>query len=132
MSPVWEKKKLRDFCKENGFVVTAFSPLGAKGTSWGTNHVMENEILMEIAKARGKTVAQVCLRWIYEQGVTLVMKSYKKERLKENLQIVDWELSEDYSKKISEIKQHRMMLKEELISARGPYKSIEEIWDGEL
>ncbi|XP_059452857.1 non-functional NADPH-dependent codeinone reductase 2-like [Corylus avellana] len=132
MSPVWQQKKLIDFCKANGIVVTAFSPLGAKGTSWGTNHVMENEVLMEIAKARGKTVAQVCLRWIYEQGVTLVMKSYNKERLKENLQIFDWELSEDDSKKISEIKQHRMMLKEELISARGPYKSIEELWDGEL
>ncbi|XP_059441525.1 non-functional NADPH-dependent codeinone reductase 2-like [Corylus avellana] len=132
MSPVWQQKKLIDFCKANGIVVTAFSPLGAKVTSWGTNHVMENEVLMEIAKARGKTVAQVCLRWIYEQGVTPVMKSYNKERLKENLQIFDWELSEDDSKKISEIKQHRMMLKEELISARGPYKSIEELWDGEL
>ncbi|KAE8037834.1 hypothetical protein FH972_010389 [Carpinus fangiana] len=102
------------------------------GINWGTNYVMENEVLMEIAKARGKTVAQVCLRWIYEQGVTLMMKSYNKERLKENLQIFDWELSKDDSKKISEIKRHWMMLKEELISAHGPYKSIEELWDGVL
>jgi hypothetical protein len=59
MSPVWQQKKLIEFCKANGIVVTAFSPLGAKGSSWGTNHVMENEVLQEIAKARGKTVAQV-------------------------------------------------------------------------
>jgi diketogulonate reductase-like aldo/keto reductase len=57
MSPVWQQKKLRDFCKENRIVVTAFFPLAAKGTSWGTNHVMENDVLMEIAKARGKTIA---------------------------------------------------------------------------
>jgi diketogulonate reductase-like aldo/keto reductase len=59
MSPVWQQKKLTEFCKANRIVVTAFSPLGAKGSSWGTNHVMENEVLQEIAKARGKTVAQV-------------------------------------------------------------------------
>jgi diketogulonate reductase-like aldo/keto reductase len=59
MSPVWQQKKLREFCKANGIVLTAFSPLGAIGCSWGTNHVMENEVLQEIAKARGKTVAQV-------------------------------------------------------------------------
>jgi hypothetical protein len=52
--------------------------------------------------------------------------------MKENLQIFDWELSEDDRNKISQIKQHRMMLKEELVSARGPYKSVEELWDGEL
>ena len=75
---------------------------------------------------------QVCLRWVYEQGVAPIVKSYNKERLKENLQIFDWALSEDDYDKIGQIKQHRMMLKEELISAHGPYKSIEELWDGEL
>ena len=52
--------------------------------------------------------------------------------MKENLQIFDWELSDDDYDKIGQIKQHRMMLKEELVSAHGPYKSIEELWDGEL
>lgn len=61
MSPVWQQKKLREFCKPNGIIVTAFSPLGASGSSWGTNHVMENETLKEIAKTRGKSVAQVVL-----------------------------------------------------------------------
>jgi diketogulonate reductase-like aldo/keto reductase len=61
-----------------------------------------------------------------------VVKSYNKERLKENLQIFDWELSEDDRNKISQIKQHRMMLQADFVSARGPYKSVEELWDGEL
>ncbi|KAL3726444.1 hypothetical protein ACJRO7_031355 [Eucalyptus globulus] len=88
------------------FIITAFSPLGARGANWGTNEVMDNESLNEIAKARGKSIAQVCLRWLYEQGVTFVVKSFKKERLKENL--------------------------EEFASAKGPFKSAEELWDGEL
>ncbi|XP_050287413.1 non-functional NADPH-dependent codeinone reductase 2-like isoform X1 [Quercus robur] len=132
MNLIWQQNKLTEFCKANGIIVTAFSPLGAKGVSWGTNDVMDNEVLKEIAKTRGKTVAQVCLRWIYEQGAALIVKSYNKERLKENLQIFDWELSEDDYDKIGQIKQHRMMTKEDLVSAHGPYKSIEELWDGEL
>ncbi|XP_075672351.1 non-functional NADPH-dependent codeinone reductase 2-like [Castanea sativa] len=132
MNPVWQQKKLTEFCKPNGIIVTAYSPLGAKGSSWGTNAVMDNEVLKEIAKTRGKTVAQVCLRWIYEQGAAPIVKSYNKERLKENLQIFDWELSEDDYDKIGQIKQRRLMPREELVSAHGPYKSVEELWDGEL
>ncbi|XP_050287416.1 NAD(P)H-dependent 6'-deoxychalcone synthase-like isoform X5 [Quercus robur] len=61
MNLIWQQNKLTEFCKANGIIVTAFSPLGAKGVSWGTNDVMDNEVLKEIAKTRGKTVAQVLL-----------------------------------------------------------------------
>ncbi|PQQ02739.1 non-functional NADPH-dependent codeinone reductase 2 [Prunus yedoensis var. nudiflora] len=135
MSPFWQQKKLRDFCKANGIVVTAFSPLGARGTSWGTNHVLESKVLQDIAEARGKTIAQVCIRWVYQAGATLAVKSYNKERLKQNLQVFDWELSEDDLNKINHIPQHKMMVREELVSADGsssPYKSVEEFWDGEI
>ncbi|KAL6294426.1 hypothetical protein ACE6H2_002568 [Prunus campanulata] len=135
MSPFWQQKKLRDFCKANGIVVTAFSPLGAMGTSWGTNHVLESKVLQDIAEARGKTIAQVCIRGVYQAGATLAVKSYNKERLKQNLQVFDWELSEDDLNKINHIPQHKMMRREELVSADGsssPYKSVEEFWDGEI
>ncbi|KAJ9169468.1 hypothetical protein P3X46_017663 [Hevea brasiliensis] len=91
MSPVWQQKKLIEFCKTHNVIVTAFSPLGAKGANWGSNLVMDNEVLKEIAKEHGKTVAQVSLGWIIEQGATLAVKSYKKERLKENMEIFDGE-----------------------------------------
>ncbi|GMP68080.1 hypothetical protein CsSME_00027817 [Camellia sinensis var. sinensis] len=70
---------------------------------WGSSRVMESEVLNEIAKAKGKSVAQVCLRWEYEQGIAIVIKSYNKERMKQNLEIFDGALSEEESKKISEI-----------------------------
>ncbi|KAJ0677966.1 putative D-galacturonate reductase [Helianthus annuus] len=63
MNPLWQQKKLNEFCKENGIVVTAYSPLGAAGNSaWGDNHVMECDVLQDIAKSKGKTVAQVFFR----------------------------------------------------------------------
>lgn len=93
---------------------------------------MECEQLKEIARAKGKTVAQICLRWAYEQGVCVLAKSFNKERMKENLEIFDWELTEEESKKIDEIPQSRGYLGEDYISEHGPYETFEELWDGEL
>lgn len=59
MSPLWQQAKLRDFCHKKGIHITAFSPLGARGTVWGTNQVLDCEVLKEIAEAQGKTVAEV-------------------------------------------------------------------------
>ncbi|KAK1365799.1 Non-functional NADPH-dependent codeinone reductase 2-like [Heracleum sosnowskyi] len=85
MNPTWQQGKLKEFCKANGIVIVAYSPLGAAGASWGTKGVMESEVLKEIAKSKGKSVAQIALRWVYEQGVVIVAKSYNKERLRQNL-----------------------------------------------
>ncbi|CAL5346448.1 unnamed protein product [Camellia sinensis] len=132
LNPYWQQKKLRDYCKANGIIVAAFSPLGAAGTSWGSSRVMESQALNDIAKAKGKSVAQVCLRWEYEQGVAIVAKSYNKERLKQNLEIFDWGLNEEETKRIGEIPQSRVHRGEEFISVTGPFKTVEELWDGEL
>ncbi|KAG8366223.1 hypothetical protein BUALT_Bualt17G0054200 [Buddleja alternifolia] len=131
LNPCWQQKKLINLCKPKGIVVTSFSPLGAVGTAWGSNRVMENEVLKQIAKAKGKSVPQVCLRWAYQQGVAIVAKSYKPERMQENHDIFDWELSDEECKKISEIPQSKGH-KGPLVSEDGPIKSIEELWDGEL
>ena len=50
MNPVWQQKKLREFCKEKGIHITAYSPLGGKGIPWGTNRVMVWEVLKEIGE----------------------------------------------------------------------------------
>ncbi|KAE8687403.1 hypothetical protein F3Y22_tig00111022pilonHSYRG00675 [Hibiscus syriacus] len=67
-----------------------------------------------------------------EQGLTFVVKSFNKERMRENLRIFDWELSSDDYKHINEIKQHRLKPKPEMVSPNGPFKSLEELWDGEI
>ena len=59
MNPLWQQKKLNEFCKKNGILLTGYSPLGALGTTSGHNRVMECDVLKDIANSRGKTVAQV-------------------------------------------------------------------------
>ena len=66
MNPLWQQKNLTKFCKDNGILVTAYSPLGAVGNNaWGHNRVMESDVLQDIAKSRGKTVAQVHLIFLF-------------------------------------------------------------------
>ncbi|CDP05463.1 unnamed protein product [Coffea canephora] len=124
LNPTWQQKELREFCKAKGIEITAFSPLGANNTKWGDNRVMDSDVLAEIAKSRGKTVAQVALRWVYEQGVSLVAKSYNKERMKQNLQIFDWSLSEEELEKISQIPQRKGVT---LASILGPHDLVLEL-----
>jgi 3''-deamino-3''-oxonicotianamine reductase len=59
MNPAWQQQTLRAYCAAKGIHVAAYSPLG--GQNWGGlgNTVMESPVLAEIAKARGKTIAQV-------------------------------------------------------------------------
>ncbi|KAF7806713.1 NAD(P)H-dependent 6'-deoxychalcone synthase-like [Senna tora] len=123
MNPSWQQKKLIEYCKTKGIIITAYSPLGAKGASWGTNEVMESPFLKHIAESHSKSVAQVCLRWLYEEGVSFVVKSYNKERMKQNLEIFDWCLTEEDYEMISQVKQHRIN--------NGPTTSLGDIWDGE-
>nr|XP_027099484.1 D-galacturonate reductase-like isoform X1 [Coffea arabica] len=124
LNPTWQQKGLREFCKAKGIEITAFCPLGANNTKWGDNRVMDSDVLAEIAKPRGKTVAQVALRWVYEQGVSLVAKSYNKERMKQNLQIFDWSLSEEELEKISQIPQRKAVT---LASIFGPHDLVLEL-----
>ncbi|PON89792.1 Aldo/keto reductase/potassium channel subunit beta, partial [Trema orientale] len=74
----------------------------------------------------------ICLRWAHEQGVSLIVKSFDKKRIKENLDIFDWKLSPDELHKISEIPQQKGYAALEFVHEAGPYKSAEEFWDGEI
>ncbi|KAD2393429.1 hypothetical protein E3N88_40406 [Mikania micrantha] len=108
MNPIWQQKKLNEFCKMNGILITAYSPLGAVGNSlWGHSHVMECDVLQNIAMSKGKTVAQICLRWLYEQGVIIAIKSFNTERMKQNLDIFDWSLTQEELNKIDLIPQRK-------------------------
>ncbi|KAE9586103.1 hypothetical protein Lal_00009868 [Lupinus albus] len=128
MNASWQQENLRKFCKEKGIHVSAWSPLGSNGSMWGSNAVIDNPILKDIAISTGKTVGQVALRWLIEKDVTPIMRSFNNERMKQNLEIFDWELSEVDLERTKEIPQHRAFQAERFISEYGPFKTLEEFW----
>ncbi|XP_039820005.1 deoxymugineic acid synthase 1-D-like isoform X2 [Panicum virgatum] len=118
LNPTWQQKKLIDFCKGKSIQVAAYSPLGGQRIP-KMNPVRQSDILEEIGKARGKSVAQISLRWIYEQGASMVVKSLKRERLKENIEIFDWELSDEDRLKIAQIPQRKLITVQNLLCPEG-------------
>ncbi|KAJ1296022.1 hypothetical protein BS78_01G266800 [Paspalum vaginatum] len=129
--PYCRQHKLRAFCREKGIQVCAYSPLGAKGAPWANNSVMDCPLLKQIAHERGKTIAQVCIRWVYEQGDCVIVKSFNEMRMRENLDIFDWQLTEEDCLKINTLPESRGTY-DFFVHESGPYKTPEEFWDGEI
>lgn len=95
--PYLSQQPVREFCKEHDIQVEAWSPLMAG------NGLLENEVLKEIASKYNKTVAQVVLRWDLESQVVTIPKSTNERRLIENIDIFDFNLSEDDIDKINSL-----------------------------
>ncbi|KAL5705604.1 3''-deamino-3''-oxonicotianamine reductase [Ranunculus cassubicifolius] len=132
MHPLWQQRKLTEFCTDKNIHASAYSPLGGRGVLWGSNIVFDSEQIKYIAQAKGKSIAQICLRWGFEQGVSIIPKSFNKDRLRENMEIFDWELSKEEVEKISLLPQNRIFTGEYLVSPTGPFRSVDELWDGEI
>ena len=95
--------------------------------------MLGNPVIKEIAQKHGKSVAQVVLRWGIEKGVCVLPKSFNKERITENFQVFDWCLTEEDHEKMDKLEQRKNLRGEDLVnSTTSPYKTIEELWDGEI
>jgi hypothetical protein len=71
------------------------------------------------------SLVQVALRWIYEQGLTPIVKSFSKERLMQNLEIFDWDLTEDDLIKIGQIPQKKIATATSILfSPEGDFTSV--------
>lgn len=67
----------------------------------GKNDLFTNPTLTEIGRAHGKSVAQVVLRWLVQRQVVVVAKSVRPDRMAENLDVLDFELTEDEMTRIA-------------------------------
>jgi 2,5-diketo-D-gluconate reductase B len=92
--PYLDQSKVLEACARHGMAVVAYSPV-AKG------RIKNDPTLARIGQAHGKTAAQVCLRWLVQQNVAAIPRTSKIERLSENIEIFDFELSDDEMGQIS-------------------------------
>jgi diketogulonate reductase-like aldo/keto reductase len=95
--PFIDQGKVMAACKSHGMSVTAYCPI-ARG------HVPGNETLARIGKTHNKTPAQVSLRYLVQQGMIVIPRSSKKERLAENLAIFDFALTPAEMAEIGQLK----------------------------
>ncbi|XP_020268027.1 aldo-keto reductase family 4 member C9-like [Asparagus officinalis] len=130
--PVWQQPGLHNFCKSTGIHLSAYSPLGSPG-SWIKGEILKEPVLLEIAEKLNKSPAQVALRWGIQSGHSILPKSTNEGRIKENLDIFDWSIPLDLYAKFAEIQQARLLRGEFAVNETdSPYRSVEELWDGEI
>ncbi|MFP7284778.1 aldo/keto reductase [Shouchella clausii] len=85
--PYFAQNELKDFCAKHNIYVEAWSPLDQGG------EVLTDEVVEKIAKAHGKTTAQVVLRWHLQNNTIVIPKSVTPSRIEENFDLFDFELS---------------------------------------
>lgn len=90
INPFNQQIDTQKFLQENNVQVEAWAPFAE-----GRNNIFKNELLLSIAAKCKKSVAQVILRWVSQRGVIVLSKSIHKERMMENISVLDFELSTD-------------------------------------
>jgi diketogulonate reductase-like aldo/keto reductase len=96
--PYLEQSRVLAACRQRGLILTAHCPLGR-------GRLMGDQVLGEIARRRGRTIAQVALRWSIQQGgVVPIPRSSNPQRVAENLAIFDFALTDDEMAQIRALK----------------------------
>lgn len=96
LHPFFAQEDALETMRYYGVVPEAWAPLGG-----GRYAPFENETLMKIAAAQGKSISQVMLRWNVQRGVVVIPKSTHRERIEQNLDIWDFSLTDEEMGQIS-------------------------------
>lgn len=98
--PFWQGNDMKEFMKPTGTILEAWFPLGGRDN---TKDVFSDATIREIAEAHGKTPAQTVLRWHYQAGNIAIPGSALETEIAENIEIFDFELTNDEMAKIAEL-----------------------------
>ena len=100
--PLHQRGDLHEITRQHGTVLQAWAPLAQ-----GRSEIHGSPVLQRIAERHGKSVAQVMLRWLVQRGISLVVKSTHEARLRENLDVFDFELTEAEMSDIAALEEHK-------------------------
>ena len=94
--PFFQRAADQELMRERGVQIESWGPFAE-----GRNNLFTDPTLSEIGAAHGKSVAQVVLRWLTQRGVVVIPKSVRPERMRENLDVFDFQLSDDEMARIA-------------------------------
>ena len=98
VNPFHQQEESVAFMRENGVQAEAWAPFAE-----GRNNLFQNEALVDIGRKHGRSVGQVVLRWVVQRGIVALAKSVRKERMEENLRVLDFALDEADMARISQL-----------------------------
>ena len=90
LHPYLPQHETRAACEQHGIAIESWSPIGGS-----RGNLLENESVVAIAKAHGKSPAQIIIRWHIQNGLIVIPKSVRRERIEQNIDVFDFDLTAD-------------------------------------
>lgn len=129
----FHNERQRKFCHERGIHLSAYSPLGSQQGDNISRRPMDDEEVADLAKQKGVGKAEVMLRYCYQKGASVLPKAKSAEHIRSNMNFFALSLSDDEMKKLDNVKpQRRIVPGRPWLKASGPYRTLDELWDGEM
>lgn len=129
ISPLNTQKPLIEYCRQRGIAVEAMSTFSHYRSVEPRAEVLQNPLLLEIAAAHGRSVVQIVLRWMQQQDIIMIPKTWDPDHLKENISIFDFELSAQEMTAIDSLDQG-MFLNYNPLSAQEGLPAKYRKWEG--
>lgn len=95
--PGQRQNEIVEFCRNNNILIEAWGPLAS-------GKVLTNNSLIEMARKYNKSVAQICIKWCLQQDIIPLPKTESTDRMKENLNVFDFEISKEDMEKINSMR----------------------------
>ena len=124
ISPLNTQKSFIKWCQDKGVVVEAMSTFSHTRSNKPRLEILENPILTRIAEFHHKTVAQVVLRWLLQQGISIIPKTWNIEYLSQNIDLFGFELSSDEMAIINGLDQGKFLNYNPYLALRKPFVSM--------
>lgn len=102
--PYFQNQQVIDYCLSKGIAVTAWRPLGKLGGG-----IMEDPVLLALSAEHGKSIAQIIIRWQLQRKIVVIPKSTHRERIYENFDVFDFELSDKEMAAIAALDKNRRL-----------------------
>lgn len=106
LHPYFNQKELREYCAKNQIVITSYCPLSnlnPGSDSDASSSALHNPVILDLAKNKNKTPAQIIIRWHLQHGLTVIPKTVTPSRLAENAHVYDFALSDDEMAQIDQL-----------------------------
>jgi alcohol dehydrogenase (NADP+) len=134
LHPLLQQSDLVAYCAEHNIHVTAYSPLGSFDRpdflkAAGEPTLLDNPVILSIAEARGCTPAQVLIAWHIHRGVSVIPKSVRVERLRENFASTDVALTAGDMQQIQSLDRHYRFLDGGFWAQPGSPWTLKTLWD---
>lgn len=134
LHPYLQQADLRAYCREQSIHLTCYSPLGSQDRpsvlkAKDEPVLLNDPVIKKIANHHEKSPAQVILSWALSQGLSTIPKSVSGERLEENLEAAEFDLSVEELTQIERLDRHRRYITGEFWLVDGGYYSLASIWD---